>query len=74
MYKTTLLTEIKQIIGDYGIVKVKEQLHWQNGDKIGGPITWYDVCLDKGNGDIVASYQSIVRAREWAREFNKKNK
>lgn len=72
MYKTTLSTEIKQIIGDYGIVKTVEQLHWQNGSKIGGSTIWYDVCLDKGNGDIVASYNTMAHARKWAREWNNK--
>ena len=74
MYKNTLSTEIKKVIGDYGIVKTVEQLYWQNGTKIGGPTTHYDVCLDKGDGDIVSSYNTMARACEWARNWNEENK
>ena len=30
--------------------------------------TWYDICLDNGDGDIVSSYDNIKAARKWAKE------
>ena len=56
-----------QIIGEYGIVKVKEQTVWNNG-KVFGKKILYDVCLGQGDGDVVASFGSIKEARKWIKE------
>ena len=55
------------IIGEYGIVKVKEITVWNN-HKMLGRKTFYDVCLEHGDGDIVASFDNIKEARKWAKE------
>ena len=57
-----------QIIGEYGIIKSVEQMHLDNGNKIGDKLIWYDVCLENGNGDIVYSCQKLKEARKWAKE------
>lgn len=59
--------DLKEKIGEYGIVKVEEETAWYNG-KVSGRKTFYDVCLECGEGDIVASFKYIKDARKWAKE------
>lgn len=67
MYRKTIESEIKQTIGEYTIVKSVEQIYFDNGVKCGNAKTWYDVCLDNGDGDIVFSCDKSNEARKWAR-------
>ena len=55
------------IVGDYGIVRVVEHIVWNSGKVFRKQII-YDVCLDRGDGDIVASFNKIIEARKWAKE------
>lgn len=55
------------IVGEYGIVRVVECTVWNNG-KVFGKKIFYDVCLEQGDGDIVASFDKIKDARKWAKE------
>ena len=66
MYRNVVDHNLVYIIGDYGIVKVKEETVWDNG-KVSNKKTVYDVCLDCGDGDIVASFDKLNNARKWAR-------
>ena len=54
-------------VGEYGILKTKEKLVWNNGKVFGSNIS-YDVALDSGDGDIVASFKKLTEARKWAKE------
>lgn len=67
MYKEIIETKIMQTIGAYTIVKSVEQAYWDNGKRFGTPDVWYDIYLDGGDGDIVASYDKLNDARRWAR-------
>lgn len=67
MEKKVVDASIIETVGEYGIAKVKEETIWNNG-KVFGKKTFYDVCLDKGEGDIVASFTKINDARKWAKE------
>ena len=58
---------IVDIIGEYGIVKVREETVWDDG-KVFRKMTLYDVCLEHGNGDIVTTFSKISDARKWAKE------
>ena len=58
---------IVETIGEYGIVKVKEETVWDNG-KVFGKKIFYDVCLEHGDGDIVASFKKLNDAREWVKD------
>lgn len=60
--------ETIETIGEYAIVKTKERMLDANGKAYGRIQTWYDICLDNGDGDIVASYDNIKAARKWAKE------
>lgn len=66
MTKEIMSADIIKVIGEYGIVKVKEKL-FINGKPWKVSI-WYDVCLDHGNGDIVTSYKTLREATKWAKE------
>lgn len=55
------------IVGEYGIARVVEHTVWNNG-KVFGKKVLYDVCLDKGEGNIVASFDRLIEARKWAKE------
>lgn len=55
------------IVGEYVITRVVEHTIWNNG-KVFGKKVLYDVCLDKGDGDIVASFDRLIEARKWAKE------
>lgn len=68
MRKEIKETKIIQTIGKYTIVKSVEQMYWDDGRRAGNPQNWYDICLDDGNGDIVASYDKLNEARKWAKE------
>lgn len=68
MEKKTIDSFKVETIGDYGIIMCREKWYWDNGKVCGGTQTWYDVCLDHGNGDIVASFDKIRAARKWAKE------
>lgn len=61
-------SEIVETIGEYTIVKTKERMLDVNEKPYGRIHVWYDICLDNGNGDIVASYDNIRAARKWAKE------
>lgn len=67
MERKVVNSELKETIGEYGIVKVKEQTIWDNGKVFGSKII-YDVCLEQGEGDIVASFSKISEAKKWAKE------
>lgn len=67
MERKVVEASIVDIIGEYGIAKIKENTIWNNG-KVFGKKTFYDVCLDKGEGDIVASFNKLSDARKWAKE------
>ena len=54
-------------VGEYGIVRVVEHIVWNNGQVFRKQIV-YDVCLDRGEGDIVASFNKLIDARKWAKE------
>ena len=54
-------------IGEYGIVRVVEHIVLNNG-KVFNKKIWYDVCLEHGEGDIIASFNKIIDARKWAKE------
>lgn len=58
---------VVELVGEYGIAKVIEHTVWNNG-KVFGRKTVYDVCLEHGEGDIVASFERITDARKWAKE------
>lgn len=68
MYRETLEYKLVQKIGQYGIVKAKEQMHFDDGKKLGRKYVVYDVCLEGGDGDIVASFGLLKTARQWAKE------
>lgn len=68
MYKEILESKIVQIVGEYGIVRSIEQLYLDNNTKLGKETIWYDVCLENGDGYIVASFDKIMAARKWAKE------
>ena len=55
------------VVGEYGIARVVEQTIWNNG-KVFGKKIFYDVCLEQGEGDIVASFERLIEARKWAKE------
>ena len=55
------------LVGEYGIVRVVEHITWNNG-KVFNKHIIYDVCLEHGEGDIVASFYKIKEARKWAKE------
>lgn len=61
-------SEIVETIGEYTIVKTKERMLDANGKPYGRIHVWFDVCLNSGDGDIVASYDNIRAARKWAKE------
>ena len=67
MEKKVVNAELVEKIGEYGVVKVKEQTVWNNGKVFGSTIT-YDVCLEHGEGDIVASFDKLRDAKKWAKE------
>lgn len=67
MERRIVESSIVETIGEYGIAKVKEETVWDNG-KVFGRKTFYDVCLEHGEGDIVASFSKISEARKWAKE------
>lgn len=67
MEKKVVNAELVEKIGEYGVVKVKEQTVWSNGKVFGSTIT-YDVCLEHGEGDIVASFDKLRDAKKWAKE------
>lgn len=61
-------SEIVETIGEYTIVKTKEKMVDVNRKPYGPILTWFDIALDNGDGDIVASYDNIKGARKWVKE------
>lgn len=67
MYRKSITSNIVDIIGEYGIVKYKERVYWDNGKPFGTQ-SGYDVVLEKGEGDIVMTFNKIKDARKWAKD------
>jgi hypothetical protein len=67
MERRVVEASIVLIVGEYGIAKVKEETVWNNGKVFGRKIT-YDVCLEQGEWDIVASFDKLNDAKRWAKE------
>lgn len=61
-------SKIIETIGEYTIVMAKEKAIDSNGEQYGYALTWFDICLDNGDGDIVASFKTIKEARKWIKE------
>jgi hypothetical protein len=68
MEKKKIFSAVVEIKENYGIVKCKEGWIRENGKPFGKIETWYDVCLEKGEGDIVASFKTIKEARDYIKE------
>ena len=68
MDKEKLSFDLVGKVGCYGIFKCKERRLDNNGKPYGKIETWYDVCLDNGDGDIVASFGGVREAKKWAKE------
>ena len=69
MFRKVLESEILQTVGEHTIVKSVEQVYFDNCTKCGKPTTWYDVCLDNGDGDIVFSCSNKDMAIEWIEKY-----
>ena len=69
MYRKVLESEVLQTIGEHTIVKSVEQVYFDDCTKCGKPTTWYDVCLDNGDGDIVFSCSDKGMAVEWIENY-----
>ena len=67
MYKKVQEIKQMQIIGDYTIIKSTEQMYLEDGRRFGRESIWYDICLDGGEGDMVASFKKLNDARKWVR-------
>ena len=70
MEKKIIEVNLIERIGEYGVVKCKEQQLDYKGKPIGKVQTWYDVCMEHGDGDIVASFKTKSEAIRYAREEN----
>ena len=68
MDRKVLSAELIEVIGDYGIIKSRERMVKPDGIIYGKIQTWYDICLDKGYGDIISSCDNLTGARKWANE------
>ena len=69
MFRKTLSSEIIKTIGEFTIVKSVEQEYYFDCTKCGPPRTWYDICLDDGDGDIVFSCTDLDMAIDWAENY-----
>ena len=67
MYRKVQELKQMQIIGDYTIIKSIEQMYLEDGRRFGRESIWYDIYLDGGEGDMVASFKKLNDARKWAR-------
>ena len=68
MEKKIIESFLVEKVGQYGIVRNREKWYWDDGKVCGGTQIWYDICLEYGDGDIVASFNKINDARKWAKE------
>lgn len=66
--KRVLSSKIIETIGEYTIVKTKERMIDINCRPYGKVQTWFDVCLDRGNGDIVMSCKTLKEAHAFIKE------
>ena len=68
MYKETIKRKVIQTIGEYTIVKIKEQTYFEDGTKFGKADIVYDICINGSGGDIVHYCNTLRDARKWAKE------
>ena len=68
MQKKILNSEVIEIVSEYGIIKSKEELLFDNGKSLNVVETWYDVALEHGDGDIVYSCDTLKEAKKWIKE------
>ena len=67
-YHQVISNEFIEMISDYGIYKAKEKPIGSDGLPHGHIQVWYDVVMEKGDGDIVTSFKTLKAARKWAKE------
>lgn len=68
MNKEIIEIKVVAIINNYGIQRCKERYLDVDGKPFGRIHTWFDVCEDQGNGDIVESFKTLREAKKWAKE------
>lgn len=68
MDKEILEIKIVTIIGEYGIQRCKERYLDVDGKPYGRVHTWFDVCDEQGDGDILESFRTLKEAKKWAKE------
>ena len=68
MERKIISSKIVKTIDEYGIIQTKEKLLDTCGKPFGKMQVWYDICLDYGIGDIVASFPTLRDAKKWIKE------
>ena len=68
MEKEIIEIKVVAIIGDYGIQKCKERYLDIYGKPFGRIHTWFDVCEEQGNGNMIESFKTLREAKKWAKE------
>ena len=68
MDRYVISCELVAMTKKYGILKSKEKSLDSQGRPYGPVQTWYDVCLECGEGDIVASFGNLRAATRWVKE------
>lgn len=68
MTREIISRKLVKTINEYGIVESKERKLDVYGKQYGRMQTWYDVCLDAGDGDIVYSCRNLIKAERWTKE------
>ena len=65
----TIHSKVMEIVGELGIIRSEGKKVDFYGAPYGQRIVWYDVCLERGEGDIIESFKTMKAALNFAKNY-----
>lgn len=65
----TIECKVVELINGLGILKTIERAVDHTGKAYGQKTVWYDVCMDKGDGDMLESFKTLREAKSFAKAW-----
>ncbi len=65
----TLNSKVVEIVNDLAIIRFEEKKVDYDGNVYGHTLVWYEVCVDRGEGDTIECFKTLRAAKKYAEEY-----